>query len=44
MLHTAKVEEHAKKLECPNCREVTEVKLVKQGKASNLLRDFSLLR
>ena len=41
MLHTAKVEEHAKKLECPNCREVTEVK---QGKASNLLKNFSLLR
>ena len=29
-----------KKLECPMCREVTEVK---RGKAGNLLKNFSLL-
>ena len=33
--------EHAKELPCPTCREVTEVK---QGKASNLLKNFALLR
>ena len=41
MLHTAKVEKHAKKLECPECREVTEVK---QGKASSLQKNFGMLR
>ena len=30
-----------KKLECPMCREVTEVK---RGKAANLQKNFSLLR
>ena len=40
MLRTAKTEAHSKKLECPECRKVTEVK---QGKASNLLKVFSLL-
>jgi len=41
MLRTADAEAHVKKLPCPTCREVTEVK---QGKASNLLKNFSLLR
>ena len=40
MLRTADAEEHSKKLPCPTCREVTEVK---QGKASNLLKNFALL-
>ena len=31
---------NVKKLECPTCREVTEVK---RGKAANLLKNFSLL-
>ena len=41
MLRTADAEEHSKKLPCPTCSKVTEVK---QGKASNLLKVFSLLR
>ena len=41
MLRTADAEEHSKKLPCPTCSKVTEVK---QGKASNLLKNFSLLR
>ena len=40
MLRTADAEAHSKKLPCPTCRVVTEVK---QGKASNLLKVFSLL-
>ena len=41
MLRTAEVDERTKKLLCPMCREVTAVK---EGKASNLLKVFSLLR
>ena len=41
MLRTADASEHAKKLPCPTCRKVTDVK---QGKASNLQKNFSLLR
>ena len=41
MLRTAKTEAHSKKLECPECRKVTDVK---QGKASNLQKNFGMLR
>ena len=41
MLRTANAEEHAKKLECPECRKVTKVP---RGKASNLQKNFALLR
>ena len=41
MLRTAKTEAHSKKLECPECRKVT---VVKQGKASNLQKNFGMLR
>ena len=41
MLRTADAEAHVKKLPCPTCRVVTEVK---HGKASNLQKNFSLLR
>ena len=40
MLRTADAGQHAKKLSCPTCRKVTEVK---QGKATNLPKVFSLL-
>ena len=41
LLRPIAAETHFKKLPCPTCREVTQVK---QGKASNLLKVFSLLR
>ena len=41
MLRTADAEVHSKKLECPECREVTEVK---QGKACNLQKNYGMLR
>ena len=40
MLRPIAADGDVKKLECPTCRKVTEVK---QGKASNLLKVFSLL-
>eukprot|EP01046_Picozoa_sp_COSAG06_P022050 COSAG06_NODE_1688_length_8713_cov_4.426051_6_plen_41_part_00 len=40
MLRTANAEAHSKKLTCPTCRVVTEVK---QGNASNLQKNFAVL-